>query len=144
QIFHEGRIPGVVVTRELLEICERQGRSPDQGKAFFQELAAKQIAIYRGLGYRGAYLGGVHDFPTCENIMRIERSFAPDDWRHFAREVLFSRPGEFYFYGRDAATRLADPRARGEVPARPSRHTGPSYLLSKRMHGLMFTPGRTL
>ena len=80
RVFHEGRIPGVVVTRELLELCERHGQSPDRGQAFFHEFAARQIAIYRGLGFRGAYLGGVHDFPTCEKILALERTFAPDDW----------------------------------------------------------------
>jgi methylenetetrahydrofolate reductase (NADPH) len=143
QVFHEGRIPGVVVTRELLEVCEKQGRSPDKGKAFFQELAAKQIAIFRGLGFRGAYLGGVHDFPTCEAIINIERTFGTDDWREFAREMQFSRPGEYYYFGKDAATCLADPSRR--TPAQPpARGADPAYRLSKWMHELMFTPGRAL
>ena len=143
QIFHEGRIPGVVVTRELLEVCERQGRSPDKGKAFFQELAAKQIAIFRGLGFRGAYLGGVHDFPTCEAIINIERTFGPDDWREFAREMQFSRAGEYYHYGKDASTGLADTGA--PTPRQPSpRPPDAAYHLSKWTHDLMFTPGRAL
>ncbi len=144
QIFHEGRIPGVVVTRALFELCERQGQSSDKGRVFFQELAAKQIAIYRGLGFRGAYLGGVHDFPTCENILRIERSFAPGDWKQFARELSFSRPGEFFYYAQDAVTGLADPTTRAPAPARRSQHTGPAYQLSKWTHDIMFTPGRAL
>jgi methylenetetrahydrofolate reductase (NADPH) len=142
QIFHEGRIPGVVVTRELLELCESRGRSPDKGRAFFQELAAKQIAIFRGLGFRGAYLGGVHDFPTCEAIIRIERTFGPDDWREFALELQFSREGEYYYYGRDEATGLADASAR--TPAQPPRAADAAYHLSKWTHDLMFTPGRAL
>jgi methylenetetrahydrofolate reductase (NADPH) len=144
QIFHEGRIPGVVVTRELRELCDRHGASADKGRAFFQELAAKQIAIYRGLGFRGAYLGGVHDFPTCENILRIERSFAPDDWKRFARELSFSRPSEFFYYAQDVSTGLADPTTRAAAPARRSQHTGPAYQLSKWTHDMMFTPGRAL
>ena len=52
QIFHEGRIPGVVVTRPLLDLCAKRAASPDGGKAFFLEFAAKQIAIFRGLGFR--------------------------------------------------------------------------------------------
>ena len=63
-LFTRARIPGVVVTEPLLELCRLQGQSPDGGKAFFIEFAAKQIAIYRGLGYRGVYLGGVHDFTS--------------------------------------------------------------------------------
>ena len=31
EIFHEGRIPGVVVTKELHELCARHGQSPDRG-----------------------------------------------------------------------------------------------------------------
>jgi methylenetetrahydrofolate reductase (NADPH) len=143
QIFHEGRIPGVVVTKELLEICQTQARSPDKGRLFFQELAAKQIAIFKGLGFRGAYLGGVHDFPTCEAIINIERTFAPDDWREFALEMQFSRAGEYYYYKKDTATGLANPAAR--TPPQPSTK-GPdmAYQLSKWTHDLMFTPGRAL
>ena len=98
QIFHEGRIPGVVVSDPLFALCRLQGLSPDRGKAFFIEFAAKQIAICRGLGYRGAYLGGVHDFKSIERILAVERSFGPDDWKQFAREIQFARPGEFFFY----------------------------------------------
>jgi methylenetetrahydrofolate reductase (NADPH) len=144
QIFHDGKIPGVVVSPALLELCLEHGRSPDSGREFFYELAAKQIAIYRGLGYRGAYLGGVYQFAAIEKILAIERSFAPDDWKLFAREIKFSRPGEFFFYGEDSATGLANPDARNfGAPAR-SKHVGPLYELSKRTHDLMFSPGRAL
>lgn len=144
RVFHEGRIPGVVVTRELLELCEQQGRSPDKGSAFFHEFAAKQIAIYRGLGFRGAYLGGVHDFPSASNILRIERTFAPDDWKQFAREFGYSRAGEFYFYAEDQATKLADVGRRNLQLERKSKHITPAYHLSKWTHEVMFAPGRAL
>jgi methylenetetrahydrofolate reductase (NADPH) len=144
QIFHEGRIPGVVVTRELHDLCAKRGASPDGGKGFFAEFAAKQIAIYRGLGFRGAYLGGVHNFPVLQRILEIERGFAPDDWKQFARELRFSRPGEFYFYGEDAATGLADPAVRGLSPDRRPPHVGMGYRLSQWTHEAMFTPGRLL
>ena len=144
QLFHEGRIPGVVVTRELFDLCARHGSSPDKGRAFFHEFAAKQIAIFRGLGFRGAYLGGVHDFPATENILRIERTFASDDWKQFARELGYSRPGEFYFYAQDAASGLADASRRAMSAEPKSKHTGFVYELSKRTHDLMFTPGRAL
>ena len=115
QIFHEKRIPGVVVSRALLELCQKHGQSPDGGKAFFLELAAKQIAIYRGLGYRGAYLGGVHNFPAIQKILEIAKTFSPDDWKQFAREIRFSRPGEYFYFAENPATGLAD---RGEAKSR--------------------------
>lgn len=141
ELFHEGRIPGVVVTDELRDLCRRQARSPDAGRAFFIEFAARQLAVYRGLGYRGAYLGGVHDFATLDRILAAERGFAPGDWRQFARDLQFSRPGEFYFYRRHAETRLADPSRRDEPAPARSRRAGLLYRLSRWAHAILFTPG---
>jgi methylenetetrahydrofolate reductase (NADPH) len=142
QLFHSGRIPGVVVTQPLWELCQKQGQSADGGKAFFREFAAKQIAIYRGLGYRGIYLGGVHTLPAIEDILRIERTFAPDDWKEFARQIQFFRDGEFFYYSRDTETGLADPARESPRPAGPSEHVNLTYQLSKWSHDTMFVPGK--
>ena len=56
--FRRGVIPGVVVTEELLALAERQGASADKGRAFFVDLASKHVAVARGLGFDGVYLGG--------------------------------------------------------------------------------------
>jgi len=143
-IFHEGRIPGVVVSKELLELCARHAKGPDKGAAFFAEFAAKQIAIYRGLGFRGAYLGGVHNFAAIERILEIERTFSPDDWKQFAREISFSRPGEFFFYAEQPGTGLADPTRRAPAPELRSKHTSIVYHFSKWTHAAMFTPDTLL
>jgi methylenetetrahydrofolate reductase (NADPH) len=141
QMFHEERIPGVVVSDGLLEVARKQAQSPDGGKAFFAEFAAKQIAVYRGLGYRGVYLGGIHSFPAIESILAIEKTFAPDDWKQFAREIKFSRPGEFFYFAEERATGLADPSNR--EPHRPtgSPHVNFAYALSKWSHDNIFAPG---
>jgi methylenetetrahydrofolate reductase (NADPH) len=144
RMFHQGRIPGVVVTDELFAECERQAASADWGKAYFEQLAARQVAIFRGLGYRGAYLGGVHDLATVENVLAIEKTFAPGDWKDFAREIRYSRPGEFYSYPEEGAT------DEGRAPSGPtgrtprSKHVGFQYRMSKWVHHVMFTPGRLL
>ncbi len=142
QLFHEGRIPGVVVTQPLWELCQKQGQSADGGKAFFREFAAKQIAIYRGLGYRGVYLGGIHNYPAIESIFAIERTFAPDDWKQFAHEICFSRPGEFFYYSSHPETGLADPGRESPRPAIANEHVNLSYQLSKLSHDTMFVPGK--
>jgi methylenetetrahydrofolate reductase (NADPH) len=119
-----------VLTRPLLERCLKEGQSPDGGKGFFYEFAAKQMAIYRGLGYRGAYLGGAYDFPAIERILEIERSFAPGDWKQFAEEIKFSQPGEFFYDAKNAAP--------------PAKRASAVYFLSKWTHDIMFSPGRLL
>jgi methylenetetrahydrofolate reductase (NADPH) len=141
ELFNEGRIPGVVVSDALKELCRERGASPDKGKAFFLELAAKQIAVYRGLGFRGVYLGGVHNLPAIERILEIERTFAPDDWKQFAREIRFSRKDEFFYYAEDPATGLADPQA--ETPRMQSKSTHVTMVcqISKLSHATMFAPG---
>jgi len=45
QVFASGRIPGAVVTDELLELVQRKAAAEDGGRSFFLELAAKQIVI---------------------------------------------------------------------------------------------------
>jgi methylenetetrahydrofolate reductase (NADPH) len=141
QIFYDGKIPGVVVSRALFELCQKQAQSPDRGKAFFSELAAKQIAIYRGLGYRGVYLGGVHTFAAIERILAIEKTFGADDWIQFAREMSFSRAGEFYYYARSLDTGLADPAKRDSIPSVASKHVSATYQLSKWTHDTFFARG---
>jgi len=141
QLFFDGKIPGVVVSQPLWELCRKQSQSADRGRAFFLEFAAKQIAVYRGLGFRGVYLGGVHSFPAIEKILAIERTFAPGDWKQFAREIRFSRPGEFFYYAEDAATGLADPARENPRPPAPSEHITTVYQLSKLSHETMFVPG---
>ncbi|HEY1661821.1 MAG TPA: methylenetetrahydrofolate reductase C-terminal domain-containing protein [Verrucomicrobiae bacterium] len=143
RIFHEGKIPGVVVSRELFELCEKQAGWIDGGKAFFIEFAAKQIAIYRGLGYRGVYLGGVHDFEVIQKILQVEKTFAPDDWKQFARDINFSRPGEFFYYAENPATGLADPERRGSNSPVESKHVSAAYEISKWTHDNLFASGTT-
>jgi methylenetetrahydrofolate reductase (NADPH) len=141
EIFSQGKIPGVVVTEPLLQLCQKQAQSPDGGKAYFLELAAKQIAIYRGLGFRGVYLGGVHKFSAIQKILEIERTFARDDWKQFAREIRFSRPGEFFYYAEDPATGLADANRESPRPRAATKHVSAVYQISKMSHQAMFERG---
>jgi len=150
RIFRTQQIPGVVISDALAALCERHATSPDRGKAFFLELAAKQVAIYRGLGYRGAYLGGVHTVADIARVQEIERGFAPDDWKQFAREIRYSRPGEFFLFSEDPTTGLARPDQlhpdyAASLQTRPATaNVTYSYRFAKLTHSLMFTPGKGL
>jgi len=141
--FHAGGIPGVTVTDELLALAEKQSASPDNGKAFFLEFAAKQCAIARGLGYRGVYLGGHLSLDDYERIFSLLDSFAPDDWRDFARELRFSQPGEFCYFEEDSQTGLSSHEINREY-LRSKRHppAAPlSYRLSRTIHDHVFEEG---
>ena len=141
--FHAGKVPGVTVTGELLALVERHSASADKGKAFLLEFAAKQCAIARGLGYRGVYLGGHLRFEEYERIFALLDSFAPDDWRDFAREIRFSVPGEFYYFEADEATGLCSSevnreylRSKAHPPAAPL-----AYRFNRTVHDRVFAEG---
>lgn len=95
--FNRWGIPGVAVNDELLALARKQAEAKDRGRAFFSELAAKQIAVLRGLGYRGVYLSGRPRLSRLEKVLEIEKSFGEDDWKEFAAEIHFPQQGEFYY-----------------------------------------------
>jgi methylenetetrahydrofolate reductase (NADPH) len=142
--FHAGRIPGVVVSEDLLELAERYGAGKDKGRSYFVDLAAKQVAVARGLGFQGAYLGGHSTAETFFEILQRAEGYV-SEWRAVAKDILFDRPGEFYMFERDPESGLSsdelgglylESKRRGQtdlaVPAR--------YRLSRQMHRWVFDP----
>ncbi len=161
RVFHRGMIPGCVVSDALLEKVEHYAGGPDRGKAFCREFAAKQIAILKGMGYRGAYLGGVTNRETVDAIHEQAGRFGPDDWKEFAKELQFPQDNEFYLYPKDPATALT---FRGQSPVETEakkaapvpafkRKAGASqepfalferagFLFNDLVHAWFFEPGR--
>ena len=149
RLFHDGKIPGCTVSDGLLEVCERAGASPDKGKAFFRELAARHVAIARGIGYAGIYLGGAMRYEDYAAILDLAATYGPDDWRTFARELCWPHRGEFYYLEQDPATGLASDQVNRRYLAslssagrgRLRRRTGLVYRFDRLVHDVAFTPG---
>jgi len=147
--FNQGKIPGVVVTDELLALVERQAASADKGRAFFVELAAKHVAVARGLGFQGVYLGGHMPSATFGEIVERAGSFAPDDWRGFAREIQYPFADEFYFFAADSETGLSSDQVNGAYLESKLKRTTElrvpvKYRFSRRLHATAFEPGAPL
>ncbi len=148
RFFHSGRIPGCKVTDELLAVCEKQAASADKGKAFFLELAAKQIAISHGLGYAGAYVGGHLRLNDYLRIIELVDSFGPEDWRVFAREIQYREPDEFYYFEPNDETGLSSDQVNrryleSKTPAamREAKRFVPlTYKLNRVVHDKVFAP----
>jgi methylenetetrahydrofolate reductase (NADPH) len=146
--FNAGRVPGVVVTDELVALAERYASSADHGRSFFLEMASKQVAIARGLGFRGAYLGGKLDPADCEEILSRAEEFWPDGWKELACEVGFAYPDEFYYFERDEATGLSSSEVNGALVAsrtsaarrRARLRTPVNYRASRLAHWAVFDP----
>jgi methylenetetrahydrofolate reductase (NADPH) len=149
RLFHANRVPGCVVTDELLALVEREARSPDRGKSFFLKLAAEQIAVARGLGFAGIYLAGKLRADDVDRMLTLADTLAAD-WRDLAQEIQFSPAGSFYLYERDPGTGLNSDRLSTDyleslTPAsrrRMRRRVPPAFRVNRLVHDLAFTPGR--
>ncbi|MBN2024025.1 MAG: methylenetetrahydrofolate reductase C-terminal domain-containing protein [Pirellulales bacterium] len=148
KLFHGGKLAGCVVSDELLEKCEKYAAGPDKGRAFFQELAAKQLAVFKGLGFAAGYLGGINTPEQFGQIIDQAESYGPDDWRDFLPEIRFARPGEFFLFEHDPKTGLGDPtRMNPEYVKSLARPRKPKdatlgYWISRKVHALAFERGR--
>lgn len=150
KLFHDGKLAGCVVSDELLETCNRYAAGPDKGRKFFHELAAKQLAVFKGLGFAGGYIGGISKPETFGQIIDLAESFGPDDWREFVKEIQYAQPGEFFLFEHDPATGLSEPTRinpeyRKSLDRPPkSKEVGFTYRLSRLVHTLAFTRDKAL
>jgi methylenetetrahydrofolate reductase (NADPH) len=98
----KGEPPGCWVSPELLENIRREIQALDKGMAARLERAARMVAILRGLGYAGAYLGGDHLAEHVRWIIRRSEALSPQ-WEEFADELCFAPRSGFYFYESSAS-----------------------------------------
>jgi len=90
-----GRPPGCWVSPELLAAVHAESRAKDGGRQARLERAARTVAVLRGLGYAGAYLGGTHDAAQITWIIRRADELAPQ-WETLAAELGYGAAGGFY------------------------------------------------
>jgi methylenetetrahydrofolate reductase (NADPH) len=109
--FSKGEPPGCWVSQELLERVQVESKAADKGMAARLERAARTVAILRGLGYAGAYLGGDHNANHIQWIIKRSEAVA-SRWEEFAEEISYSPKGGFFFFEAPAHA----PKPMGTVP----------------------------
>ena len=150
RMFNSGKLPGCVVSDELFAKATKYAAGEDKGREFFRDLAAKQLAVFKGLGFAAGYLGGIGRPDTFFDIIERAESYSDDDWRDFIGDVCFSMPDEFFLFEHDEKTRLATPESiKSDVldallQRRKSREVSLAYRLSRIVHSLMFTKDKGL
>ncbi|MDR3181628.1 MAG: methylenetetrahydrofolate reductase C-terminal domain-containing protein [Planctomycetaceae bacterium] len=140
KMFNSGRLAGCVVSGSLLAEIEKYAAGADKGKTFFQELAAKQLAVFQGLGFSAGYLGGVAKPEDVFAIIEKLKQFAADDWKMFYKEIRYPQQDEFYYYDENVLT-AAQP-----VPTlrKRTRNVNLFYRFSRCVHALAFNRGHQL
>jgi len=107
----KGVPPGCWVSPELLQKIQQESKVADKGMAARLERAARMVAILRGLGYAGAYIGGEHRADRVRWIIRRSESLR-EKWEELAEELTYSPKAGYFLY--EAAA--AQPQKRGIVP----------------------------
>ena len=129
-LFHKGKLAGCVVADSFMKQIEKYATGADKGKQFFKELAAKQIAVFKGLGFAAAHIGGLDKPETFFEIIDLSQSYSADDWKDFYTEIQHNKPNEFYYSSPD-------------VPVR-RKTISPFYRFSRLVHAIAFHRGHGL
>jgi len=95
EIMSAGQPPGCWAAPELVDRVMEEANSEDKGQAARLERAARMVAILRGLGYGGAYIGGTHNVAQIRWIISRGEELAPR-WEEFAAEFNYAPKSAFY------------------------------------------------
>jgi methylenetetrahydrofolate reductase (NADPH) len=135
-VFHRDGVPGIRVSDGLLAWVERQAAADDKGRAAFLDLAAKQVAVVRGLGFAGAYIAGQRTAAEIDTVLRLAETYATD-WREVLRDVSFPEPGAHRLFEPGDLPQLASDRLAG--PSRTTR-VPVAYRFNRLVHDHAFAP----
>ena len=150
QLFNSGRLAGCVVSDELLAQANKYAKGEDKGRKFFRELAAKQLAVFKGLGFAAGYLGGMAKADTFFEIIDMAEGYGENDWKDFLPEICYSLPGEFFLFDHDPKTGMADHQSlnpqyvKSRKQRRTSNEVSINYRISRLVHSLAFERDKNL
>ncbi|MBU1718255.1 MAG: methylenetetrahydrofolate reductase C-terminal domain-containing protein, partial [Bacteroidetes bacterium] len=132
-----------VVSDDLLARIDKEKQAEDKGKKFFIDYAAKQYAAFKGMGYSGAYLGGVAKYDDFAEILEKAEEYKSHDWRDFVPELTSPLKNEFYFYSLNKENQLSDAENKNSrlvdyKKSFYSKHVSFGYRFSRLVHSLAF------
>jgi methylenetetrahydrofolate reductase (NADPH) len=136
-----GNPPGCWASPELVAAIREESKASDGGLNARLDRAAKTVALLKGLGYAGVYLGGTHDPKQLAHILRRAEDLAPR-WEACMADLQFGDAKGFYLYEKSA---LPKPRptiipltldAIGKAMPVPWSKSMPDTWLRRRIEGI--------
>ena len=104
--MNANQIPGCVVTDKLLAKLDEERKDTDKGKSARLDRAAKMYAIAKGMGYRGAHIGGYGTaYEMIEYVINKGEELAPK-WQELVAAFDFPQKDGFYLFQKDEKTGL--------------------------------------
>jgi methylenetetrahydrofolate reductase (NADPH) len=98
--MNTGNPPGCWASDALVAVLKKESEAPDGGLSGRLERAARSIAVLKGIGYAGAYIGGTHDANHIRWMIRRAEELAPK-WEELYEELQYGKKDGFYLYKRD-------------------------------------------
>jgi methylenetetrahydrofolate reductase (NADPH) len=98
--MNTGNPPGCWASDELVAILKKESEAADGGLQARLERGARSIAVLKGIGYAGAYIGGTHDANQIRWMIRRAEELAPK-WEELYEELQYGKKDGFYLYKRD-------------------------------------------
>ncbi len=142
-LFNKCMIPGCKISDEFLERINKEKKSPDKGKKYFIDIAAKQYVAFKQMGYKGVYIGGTDKYEDFAAILEKAEEFKNLDWHDFVPELTNPVPNEFYLYSQDPKTKLSDAKNINSgitqyKKSNYSKHVSLNYRFNRLVHTLLF------
>ncbi len=142
RFMNRGEVPGCFVSDRLLDVLSEEAKSEDKGKGARLERAARQVAMLKGLGYRGAHIEGLNlKFDDVRGIVERANEIG-ENWREYFGDFDFAPEKAFYLF--EGGEKLEIP-AEGVSPELRSTTKRPIFSWvfwgMDLLHKLYFTEG---
>ena len=135
QLLLKKNIPGVKVPGRLLHALAREEKTSQEKEQQFT-LAAKTMAVLKGLGYHGTLIGGSSsDFSAVKQVMD-EAEGLESDWQGFLDELDYS-DSSFYYFQKDSKPGLNNNHP---SPVAPKHFPYPMYSFSYFVDWMVYLP----
>jgi methylenetetrahydrofolate reductase (NADPH) len=139
--MNRNNVPGCIVTDKLLAETKEEATAEDKGKEARITRAAKQYALAKGLGCKGAHIGGHRvTYTMVEQIIDRGEEMAAN-WTEYVPEFDYPQDNGFYFFEKKDDSGL---NSKVQAP-RTSRNKIPGqYRMTRIAHSLLFNEKNVL
>lgn len=134
-IMHQGKVPGVYVSKNLYETIAREYEVKGEGPKKAIERIARLGVVLKGIGYNGIHIGGVHkSFDTVAAILD-RMAEIEHNWEDYREEFREEETGRFYLYRQTTKTKN---NKRGKSTIKLNYTDDAHYLFLRTAHDLFF------
>ncbi len=127
KIMHQGGVPGVILSSQLLKKIQREAQSRDNGEEARLIRGAKMMAVLKGLGYSGVHIGGNNLNFSATAFMLDYLEEHSGNWQDFYQEIHFPVPKTWYM---EQNSPISQKRARTHL----------SFKFNQLSHRIIFSP----